>query len=158
MELNQGGLCEPGICPVNNSTIQNLRFCCINSTSWASASIPTLYLNEKDYSCNKAMTNSCSPSCPTRESTTGGAYDFSQLTKKAQLFSSCWSGFATALALRTTSFAPLETSHPGIPSTPSYKSMAASMSVAIGSGGEIIEITKNRVSETSSENAPPWNP
>ncbi len=33
MELNQDGLCEPSICPVNNSTIQTLKSAVVDSSS-----------------------------------------------------------------------------------------------------------------------------
>ncbi len=32
MELNQSGLCEPSICPVNNSTIQTLKGAAVDSS------------------------------------------------------------------------------------------------------------------------------
>jgi hypothetical protein len=32
MELNKGGLCEPGICPVNNFTIYTLKSAVGNSS------------------------------------------------------------------------------------------------------------------------------
>ena len=32
MELNQDGLCEPGICPVNHSTIQTLKSAVVDSS------------------------------------------------------------------------------------------------------------------------------